>query len=176
MCYFLYLASPLTLSEVRAMLPPGLAADLAPGADQRLLRRWHPTTQTGLTLLVGACSCALSGRLDDDPREGERALRARYFELGVPRDLVIRALERHRKSLGIRPPPGGWPAALAGFVGEHARNAGPALYYLRFDPRGPAPIPAEPPSSNRVATVSEVRTHGSPAAWLPEAVPTTVVR
>ena len=25
-----------------------------------------------------------------------------------------------------------WRAALAGFVAEHARNAGPTLYYLRF--------------------------------------------
>ena len=41
MCYFLYVASPLTLSEVRSMLPAGLAADALPVSEQQHLKDIH---------------------------------------------------------------------------------------------------------------------------------------
>ena len=97
MCYFLYLASPLTLSEVRSMLPAGLAADLASFPDQQTLKALHPPAQTVARVLAGRCSCDLVRPRLDDPREDERHLRERCRKLDLARPLVIQALERHRQ-------------------------------------------------------------------------------
>ena len=72
MCFFLSIASPLTLSEIRSMLPSGLTADLAPSAERARLTRLHPSARTVAQLLVGACSCDLvrtrqESSLDDEP-------------------------------------------------------------------------------------------------------------
>jgi hypothetical protein len=164
MCYFLYLASPLTLSEIRSMLPPGLCADLAPG-HRASLERSFPPARTVAQLLIGACSCDLVRARLPEPMEDERELRARYRRAKVPRGEVIQALERHRR--GAHPAPlatSSWPEALIGFVAEHARNAGATLYFLEFTahPRILTAIAASP--VNR--SLEEVR--GNIAGWLSE--------
>jgi hypothetical protein len=172
MCFFLYVASPLTLSEVRSMLPPGLTADLLPPKEQPALRSLLPDAQTVARVLHGGCSCDLVTQRHPVAREDEAPLRRRYRALGYSRERVIRALELHRRALERRSqPPGHWPRAFAGFVAEHARNAGPTLYYLHFSHDGLLSVGGEAPRQVRTA---EVRS--SPGAWLPEEVPVVVVR
>jgi hypothetical protein len=171
LCYFLYIASPLTLSEVRSMLPPGAAADLTGFADQQALKLLHPDAQTVARVLTGRCSCDLVRPRQLDAREDERHLRERYRQLGVPRDVVIPALERHRRGAGLRAPAGGWPGALARFVAEHARNAGPTLYHLDFSPTA---APLRSPGAVRDLRVSQVL--AEPEGWLLEGSPALVSR
>jgi hypothetical protein len=90
--------------------------------------------------------------------------------LGLPRDRIIRELERHRRGPLPPAPPGGWSAALAEFVAEHARNAGTTLYRLAFQPGG-HPGDDQPPLTR---TVAEVRS--DPGGWLREGAPVLVVR
>jgi hypothetical protein len=169
MCYFLYLASPLTLSEVRSMLPPGLTADLAP-SRRAALNQILPSSRTVGQLLVGACSCDLVRARLTNPIEDERELRARYRALGLSRPEIIRALERHRRGPLPRPTAQfGWPEALVGFVAEHARNAGASLYLLEFGLVDGPLLMQEKPSRMRV---SEFR--GNPAGWLKEGIPILV--
>ena len=167
MCYFLTVASPLTLSEVRAMLPSGFAAHPVAGADTAAARTLLPGAQTVAELLIGSCSCDLVRPRLADQREDERHLRARLAQMGLGREEIIRRLERHR-----RHPPGavaGAPAALAGFVAEHARNAGPTLYALRFgEASAPLTGPAVPCPLERVRE--------EPGAWLEEGRGLLVVR
>jgi hypothetical protein len=172
MCYFLRLASPLTLSEVRSMLPPGLAASGGTPAEVAWLRGVLPTAQTVAHLRVGACACDLVRPRDPNPREDERHLRERYFRMGLPRDTIVLELERHRRRRPP-PPPEGWPVALASFVAEHARNAGPTVYELRF---GCAADAANPPDLTRAAALPLDRVRGAPAQWLEEGRPITVAR
>jgi hypothetical protein len=166
MCYFLYLASPLTLSEVRSMLPAGLSADLLSQPELRALQRLHRDAQTGARVLHGACSCDLVTQRHPVTREDEAGLRRRYREMGYSRERIIQALEIHRRALERRAEPAGhWPKAFAGFVAEHARNAGPTLYYLHFSHDGllGSPPPADPPARITTATA-----RANPGAWLPE--------
>lgn len=168
MCYFLFLATPLTLSEVRSMLPPGMSAHSASTAEQAVLRPLHRGAQTVAQLRVGSCSCDLIRARDPDPRTDERHLRSRHSQAGLPRAEIVRELERHRKGATHFPPEEGWPVALTGFVSEHARNAGPTLYYLHF---APGPLrPTEPPRS---APVSLVLARAD--QWLVEGRPTIVL-
>jgi hypothetical protein len=171
LCYFIYLASPLTLSEVRAMLPDRATADLADFPDQQKLKSLHPGAQTVARLLIGRCSCDFVRLRLGDAREDEQHLRERYRRLEVPRALMITALERHRRAAGLRTPQEGWPAALARFVAEHARNAGPTLYHLHFSAET-APLPAL--GSVRELTVGQVR--AEPEGWLLEGSPALVSR
>ena len=171
MCYFLYLASPLTLSEVRSMLPSGLSADLAAFPDQQKLKAIHSTAQTVVRILVGRCSCDLVRARLADPREDERHLRQRFRKLGVPRSLVIQALERHRQGSQANLPTDSWPEAMSRFVGEHARNAGTCLYHLQFSPE------AGPLSSlGEVRRITVGRVAADPNGWLLEGAPTFVSR
>jgi hypothetical protein len=170
MCYFLYIASPLTLSEVRSMLPHGVVADLVGFAEQQSLRAAHPQAQTVARLLLGRCSCDFVRSRLVDVREDERHLRERYRRAGVPRDAVIPALERHRRGASLRPPDEGWPRALAQFIAEHARNAGPTLYHLQFSPEAAL----APPGDVRRLGLAEVLAH--PEGWLAEGKPTIVAR
>ena len=102
----------------------------------------------------------------------ERHLRSRYRALGLSRDRIVRELERHRRAPdGIAEPDGGWPEALAAFVAEHARNAGPTLYRLTFLPQGDTRA-TEPAPLRR--TVSEIRAR--PEHWLEEGRFTLVLR
>lgn len=153
------------------MLPPGAAADLAGFGDQQILKSVHPGTQTVARLLIGRCSCDFVRQRQEDTREDERHLRERYRRLEVPRQLIITALERHRRGAGFRPPPGGWSPALARFVAEHARNAGPSLYHLHFSAET-SPLP--PLGGIRDLTVGKVT--AEPEGWLVEGSPARVSR
>jgi hypothetical protein len=171
-CYFLRLASPLTLSEVRSMLPPGLAADpLPPKVAQAYGAVTGAPIATVALLLSGACSCDLVLPRDSEAREDERHLRQRYRELGLSRNAIIEALERHRR--GGHPPsitPADRASALAAFVAEHARNAGPSVYDLQF---GLEPSYA-PPSAVTRMPAAVVRAAREP--WLVEGRAVLVTR
>ncbi len=171
MCYFLYLASPLTLSEVRSMLPPGLSADLTGFPDQQKLKAIHSTAQTVARILVGRCSCDLVRPRLPNSREDERHLRERCRKLGVTRSLVVQALERHRQGAGPNLSDDSWPEAMSRFVAEHARNAGTCLYHLQFSPEA-GPLA----SLGEVRRVTVAQVTADPHGWLPEGTPTFVSR
>ena len=175
MCYVLYVASALTLSEVRSMLPAGMSAHaLAPDDDRRLRRAFRPA-RTVVRLLIGPCSCDLLLHRDPIAHTEERALRARYAATHH-RDDVIAAIDAHRAipdPMEIEPPEY-WRRALAALVAEHARTAGPAVFWLRFSFEGVAESPPDPPASRATVTVGEVL--GAPDTWLTEDVPIRVVR
>lgn len=172
MCFFLYVASPLTLSEVRSMLPPGLTADLLPPNEQGPLRERHHDAQTVARILHGSCSCDLVTERLPVPGEDETRLRVRYRALDYSRTRVIQALEAHRRGLERRPRPRGyWPQQFTAFVAEHARNAGPTLYYLHFGHDGLQTVTGGAP---RELSTADVRAF--PGIWLPEDAPIMVVR
>lgn len=170
MCHFLYIASPLTLSEVRSMLPAGIAADVLPTPELARLRAFLRGAQTAAHLRVGPCSCDLVRPRHADSRDDERHLRRRYARLGLPRARIIGELERHRAGTLPAEPTAGWRRALADFVVEHARNAGPTLYHLVFQPGWNGT--ADPAVATR--TVPQVR--ADPEGWLEEGRPLLVVR
>ncbi len=153
------------------MLPRGLTADLASRGDQEALKSIHPEAMTVARILSGRCSCDLVRPRLTDFKDDERHLRERYRRLGIPRPAVITALERHRRASGIRPSPNVGPAALANFVVEHARNAGPTLYLLAFDPGSAAKlnVPATAPEGR---PLDEVRLRSD--RWLVEGQPVIV--
>lgn len=147
------------------MLPSGLRADPVSKAEQGVLLPHHPDAQTAIQIVHGACSCDLVRARLPVTREDEAHLRSRYRQLGLPRDQVIVALENHRRSAQQRERPEGyWPGAINGFALEHARNAGPSLYFLGFSHRGALEIPR----GARVVTVPAGQLAGSPSGWLPE--------
>lgn len=168
MCFFLYVASPLTLSEVRSMLPAGFSADLLAPADGQRLRTLFPAARTTARFLLGHCSCAL--QLPHGP-DAERELRRRYRAMALPRPQVLLALDRHRRSPAGGPPPAERRAELTAFVAEHARNAGATLYLLQFEGTATLAVPVHPVVS--VALPEAVR-HAD--GWLIEDTPTVVTR
>lgn len=147
------------------MLPPGLSAQPADRATHHRFLTLHPAAKTVARLLVGACSCDLVRPRQEDPREDERHHRERHRRAGTRRDHVLAALERHRRGVRTPPPAGGWPRALAAFVAEHARNAGPTLYLLRFESDTAASPPPDSPPLRRTRAAEVV---GSPDSWLVE--------
>jgi hypothetical protein len=153
------------------MLPAGVVADLV---SPTLFRQWlerFPAARTVVTLRQGACACGLAGHRHADQQEEERRLRARYRQAGVGRDRVIPALDRHRRApRGVGDSDQG-AVTLAGFVAEHARNAGPSLYFLDFSP-DPARMPPWPDSAPTAIFAAQVRAH--PGTWLPEQTPVLV--
>jgi hypothetical protein len=151
------------------MLPPGLTVDPVFFSHQQALKSIHPVAATVARILAGRCSCDLVRPRLPEPKEDERHLRERYRRLNMPRTEVIAALERHRGGPGIRLTRAEWPAELARFVAEHARNAGPTLYYLHFSSdRSPLRVPSEV----RRVGAGDVRT--APGEWLLEGLPTLV--
>ncbi len=152
------------------MLPVGIAADALPTAELARLRSMLPSAQTVAHLRVGPCSCDLVRPRHVDSREDERHLRSRYSNLGLTRDRIIRELEGHRRDAAPAEPPAGWPVALVQLVAEHARNAGPTLYHLVFQPGAGDPGDAQA----LTRTVAEVR--ADPGGWLAEGRPVLVVR
>jgi hypothetical protein len=137
MCYVLRVASPLTLSEVRSMLPAGLRADLRDAAEVRLWHAYLPEIETVAALLHGDCSCDLVTPRPQDPKADDAELRRRYRALGAPRATIIEALERHGRARTLRHYASGhWPLALGRFVTEHARNAGETGYLLKYETGG----------------------------------------
>ena len=171
MCLQLYLASPLTLSEVRAMLPDGVVADLVSPPIQRQWASRFPSTRVVVTLRQGPCACGLAGQRHEDNKEEERRLRERYRRAGVGRTQVITALERHRRAPQHRPELDRSVASLASLVAEHARNAGPSLYFLDFSPEQER-MPPWPDSRPETVTAAQVR--ANPDTWLPEQKPVLV--
>lgn len=166
MCYYLTIASPLTLSEVRSMLAPGLSVELLDPAEARILLALHPDAQTAARVVHGACSCDLVRYRQPVSRDDEAHLRMRYRQMGLSRDAMIRALDTHRRALEKRQrPEGHWPLAVASFVVEHARNAGPTLYYLHFSHDGRLALGS---SAEPVVNVPVVRVRENPGGWLPE--------
>jgi hypothetical protein len=170
MCHFLCIASPLTLSEVRSMLPPDLSADLLPPAPSAALRSLLPASQTAARLLVGACSCDLYLQRDPVHHREEAVLRQRYRALHLNRTIIIQAIDRHRRGRHPVRELVAWQALLAGFVSEHARNAGDTLYYREFTPGAMhgASVETNPAS----LPVGAVREH--PASWLGEGMAVVV--
>ncbi|HSC59406.1 MAG TPA: hypothetical protein VLC11_07570 [Gemmatimonadales bacterium] len=134
MCYLLTVASPLTLSEVRSMLPAGMHADLQ---DAGLVRAWRtilPETQTVAALIHGGCSCDFVLPRPADAKADDAELRKRYRVAGASRAVTIHALERHARARALRKYAAGhWPVALNRFVAEHARNAGETGYLLEYE-------------------------------------------
>ena len=153
------------------MLPRGVAAHSMAASELTALRILLPAAQTAAHLVVGACSCDFVRRRHPDPREDERHLRRRYAGLSLSRERIILELERHRRPRAP-PPPGGWAAALVAFVAEHARNAGPTVYHLTFDPGEPSRETSAPQALTR--TMAEVR--GNPEGWVEEDRHLLVVR
>ena len=153
------------------MLPDGITADALSSSELAAFQPLLRSAQTAAHLRVGGCSCDLIRPRLPDTREDERHLRARYKALGLSRERIIRELERHRRvAPGTLEPGGGWRVALAAFVAEHARNAGPTLFRLTFIP-GPT-RPAESAPLQR--TVMEIRAR--PEHWLEEGRSILVVR
>lgn len=169
MCFLLYAASPLTLSEIRSMLPAGFTADLTAPGEQAVLRGLHPEARTGVRLLLGACACDLM-LARTAARDDERELRRRYFARGRSRPEVIAALEAHRRGGGRFDSPAAARSALTAFVAEHARNAGPTLYLLRF---GRDPLDRRPPTGPVVSLGAADVVRGA-EGWLVEERPVLV--
>ena len=174
MCYRLHLATPLTLSEVRSMLPAGVVAHAATSGEQALMRDHLPNAQLVVELRRGACGCDFVIQRDPAGRSDETHLRERGIRAGIPRAQLAAILEMHRQPMKRIQPLAHWQEALAGFVAEHARNAGPALFHRTFTAgprrRPPADAGAEPVR----VTVSRVR--AAPGDWLAEDRITLVVR
>lgn len=154
------------------MLPRGLSAHAAPPAEVAALRRMLPEARTAGTVVAGACSCDLVRPRLADPREDERHLRSRYFAMGLPRSRIVGELERHRRSADPPDPAASRGPALASFVAEHARNAGPTLYHLGFGPASHL----DPPDPARLRTRAVAEVLERPGDWLQEGYPTLVVR
>ncbi|HET6778776.1 MAG TPA: hypothetical protein VFH26_07785 [Gemmatimonadales bacterium] len=171
MCYFLYLGSPLTLSEVRSMLPPGLTCDLASRAGHETVKAMHPDAVTVARILAGRCSCDLIRARLSDSKEDERHLRERYRRLGLSRSAMIEALERHRGPATPRTRKSEAGGELSRFVAEHARNAGPSLYYLHFSSDSDPPSPL-----GSIRRVSSAMVTASAGNWLEEGTPTLIIR
>lgn len=141
MCYQLVLVSPLTLSEVRSMLPPGTHADALSPTGQQQWRAVLPGSQTAVLLRAGYCACGLLQPRFRAAHTDEAHLRQRYRELSVPRAQVVRALERHRRSVAATPRAAA--DALVRLVTEHARNAGTSAWLLGFSAHDEPPaVPA----------------------------------
>jgi len=154
------------------MLPKGLTADFLPPADARRILALIPEGQTAARLLIGACSCDLYLQRDPEHRREESTLRQRYRSLGLDRTTVIEALDRHRRGTHPRRDLTTWQAALAGFVAEHARNAGDSGFYREFSAG-----PLEERGLNTAPVTVAVRTVTQrPATWLDEDRPALVVR
>jgi hypothetical protein len=171
-CYFLYIASPLTLSEIRSMLPDGVSADLAQSVEQAVLKPLLRGTQTVARLLVGRCSCDFVRQRHPEQHEDERHLRERYRRLGTPRALIIPALERHRAGARVPSPSKGWNQSLVDFVREHARNAGSTVYQLAFLP----PPNILPPQQEGIREIALDRVTPELGSWLVEGSPVVVTR
>jgi hypothetical protein len=166
MCYSLTLVTPLTLSEVRSMLPAGVTAHALGPETQGPYRKLLRGAQTAVLLEAGRCGCRLVPSRFPPGLPDEAHLRSRYRSLGVARAAVVPALARHRRGSedGAVPPS---PRALTDLVREHARNAGSAVLILGFSAdAGPGPVPTD----RRSCVVPPAGSAGDD--WLTEAVVT----
>lgn len=146
------------------MLPEGMSADLAPAPVRDRLLEAHLPARTVVVLQRGPCACDLVGLPGTAKADQERGLRKRYREMGASRAQVIEALELHRRPRPRIPYQVSWPESLAGFVAEHARNAGPALYQLSFGAVHPAG--GKLPDGGGTATLTAAKVRSGPRGWL----------
>jgi hypothetical protein len=172
-CTFVYVSSALTLSEVRSMLPADLTADALPMAEQQPLLALHYDAQVVVRVLHGGCSCDLVRDRHPDPKVDEVVHRQRYRHLGYDRTRIIRYLDRHRRVTGDRRPrpTGYWGDVFNAFVVEHARNAGPTLYYRHFSHDG---LPGDSGLATPIHQIAVTEVRGEVSSWLPELTPTMV--
>lgn len=154
------------------MLPAGVTGHAAPFGEQTLLREHLPGVQTMIELRRGPCGCDFFMQRDPAGRTDETRLRERGIRAGIPRREMAVIIETHRQSAGRARPLEEWQRALAEFVAEHARNAGPSLYHRRFTPGGRkrASDPGDP------ARVPVSRVRAAPGEWLADDRLTLVVR
>ena len=171
MCYFLYIASPLTLSEIRSMVADGITVDLADPVDQQVLKSSSRGIQTVARLLIGRCSCDFVRQRHADPLEDERHLRERFRQREIGRALTIPGLERHRAGAKVPVPAQGWRRALVDFVHEHARNAGRTVYQLAFLPPSSALRHETPLREIKLSRVTP-----DLQSWLTEGSPVAITR
>lgn len=169
MCHFVYLASPLSVSEIRSMLPEGVTLDVVTPGEARVVRAAARDAATVVRIVAGACSCDFFVERSDDPVADERELRARYRALRMTRDQTIAALQQHRRG-AHHVPLASRQRQLATFAREHARNAGVSLF-LRVISDGA--IPQALPG--RTSTISSLDLAGRASDWLPEDALTWVV-
>ena len=85
MCYQLVVASVLTLSEVRSMLPSGVHADAIGPGVQAPWRALLTGAQTAVVLRAGHCACGLLEHRFRAAHTDEAHLRERYRRLGATR-------------------------------------------------------------------------------------------
>jgi hypothetical protein len=166
MCYSLALVTPLTLSEVRSMLTAGMSADAIGPDAQGPYRRLLDGAQTAVLLQAGRCSCRLVASRFPSRISEDAYLRDRYRALKVPRALVIKGLERHRRGAEAPRPDAD---ALTRLVREHARNAGRAVLILGFAAASGAPSIPTPAVTRRVPKADDAGD-----AWLEEAMVTRI--
>lgn len=171
MCHFLFVASRLTLSEVRSMAPHGITIDLLPPADGLRLRALLPEAQTAVRFLSGKCSCDFFVQRDPAAHREESELRRRWRKLGMNRQAILTATDRHRRSPVRSRAPDVWQREIAAFVAEHLRNAGPTLYLHQFSGDGHVHQPADDAVEFALEQVRQ-----NPVGWLPEGTPVIVVR
>ncbi len=148
MCYLLTLVSPLTLSEIRSMLPAGVTAELVPLEQRPARLALLPRAATAAHLAVGRCACGLADP-DRPEADAERAIRQHYQGRRDTRDLVLTAVARHRAGQALRAAATAPPGALGAFIVEHARNAGASVYFLHppgGDRLGGSPVPRALPT------------------------------
>jgi hypothetical protein len=175
-CYRLHLATPLTLSEVRSMLPAGVVAHAAAYGEQALMRDHLPNAQLIVELRRGACGCDFVIQRDPAGRTDETHLRERGIRAGIPRAQLAAMLAAHRQPMTRVQPVAHWQGALAGFVAEHARNAGPALFHRSFTAGSRSRRVAGAGADAEPTRVTVSRVREAPGEWLAEDRITLVVR
>jgi hypothetical protein len=152
------------------MAPQGITIDLLPPADGARLRALLPEAQTAVRFLSGKCSCDFFLQRDPVAHREESELRRRWRKLGMNRQAILAATDRHRRPPVLLHPPEAWRQGVAAFVAEHLRNAGPTLYLHQFSGDGHVH-----PAGDATATELE-KVRRNPAHWLPEETPVIVVR
>jgi hypothetical protein len=170
LCHFLFLGSRLTLSEVRSMAPNGITVDLLPPVAGNRLRTLMPEAQTTARLLSGKCSCDCFLQRDPISHREESVLRHRWRKLGLNRQAILAATDRHRRPPVLRRSPDEWRNAISAFIAEHLRNAGPTLLLHQFSGDGMVHPVGE------IVKIELSRVRRNPSGWLAEGVPTVVVR
>lgn len=152
------------------MAPNGITVDLLPPAGGSKLRTLMPEAQTTARLLSGKCSCDFYLQRDPVSHREESELRQRWRKLGMNRQAILAATERHRRPPVMRHSPESWRAAISAFAAEHLRNSGPALFLHQFSGDGLV----HPVVGIAEIEISKVRR--DPLGWLPEGSPSIVVR
>ena len=139
------------------MLPPGLAAIGRNAGRSRLAARGAAGGTDRGSPHVGACACDLVR--PEIPIRGRTNGTCGSGTSGWTRS------RHHRRRAGAAPAAaptaaaGGWRPALAGFVAEHARNAGPTVYELRFGRAADA--------ASRTAAAGGAEIHSAPDGRAP---------